>query len=266
LNLRANALLGMDGPLGHFTEVLSGDYYQALSTSSPHQIWSAAMVVNPVLRGMLGLDTDTLTHQITFAPHVPAEWSWLQIGNVRVEGCTLSLALRRTPDIISLDVRHDGTRACFLEFSPALSPRARVVRAELNGWKTAFTVQKNIQDQHVTVKVPVTGASCALRLAIRNDFGYSIHSQLPALGSGSRGLRVVSETWSKGFDSLRLELAGRPQATYGIDLWNGEQITSVEGAAVSKERQHLEVAFPQNPAQDYAHHAVVVHFGGGQRQ
>jgi glycogen debranching enzyme len=266
LNLRANALLGLDGPLGHFTEVLSGDYYQALSTSSPHQIWSAAMVVNPVLRGMLGVDTDTLTHQITFAPHVPAEWSWLQIGNVRVEGCTLSLALRRTPDSISLDVRHDGTRACFLEFSPALSPRARVVGAELNGRKTAFTVQKNIQDQHVTVKVPVTGASSALRLAIRNDFGYSIHSQLPALGSESRGLRVVSETWSKGFDSLRLELAGRPQATYGIDIWNGEQITSVEGARLSKDRQHLDVAFPGNAAQDYVRQEVVIHFGGGQRQ
>jgi len=39
-NLRANALLALDGSLGHVTEVLSGDYYQPLSTSSPHQIWS----------------------------------------------------------------------------------------------------------------------------------------------------------------------------------------------------------------------------------
>src|SRR6266436_9371044 len=36
-NLRANALLALDGSLGHVTEVLSGDYYQPLSTSSPHQ-------------------------------------------------------------------------------------------------------------------------------------------------------------------------------------------------------------------------------------
>ncbi len=46
-NLRANALLALDGSLGHVTEVLSGDVYQPLSTSSPHQIWSAAMVVSP---------------------------------------------------------------------------------------------------------------------------------------------------------------------------------------------------------------------------
>jgi len=45
------ALLALDGSLGHVTEVLSGDQYQPLSTSSPHQIWSAAMVISPLLRG-----------------------------------------------------------------------------------------------------------------------------------------------------------------------------------------------------------------------
>src|SRR5262249_39683737 len=63
-NLRANALLAHDGSLGHVTEVLSGDYYQPLSTSSPHQIWSAAMIINPLLRGMLGLETDVLNHKV----------------------------------------------------------------------------------------------------------------------------------------------------------------------------------------------------------
>ncbi len=55
LNLRSNAQLALDGALGHVTEVLSGDYYQPILGSAPHQIWSAAMVVNPVLRGLFGL-------------------------------------------------------------------------------------------------------------------------------------------------------------------------------------------------------------------
>src|SRR3979411_2745512 len=70
-NLRANALLALDGSLGPVTEVLSGDYYQPISTSSPHQIWSAAMVVSPILRGMLGLETDVPSHRVVFTPHVP---------------------------------------------------------------------------------------------------------------------------------------------------------------------------------------------------
>ena len=74
-NLRSNALLGVDGALGHFSEVLSGDYYQSFSTSSPHQIWSAAMVVSPILRGMFGLQTDAEKHQISLDPHMPADWT-----------------------------------------------------------------------------------------------------------------------------------------------------------------------------------------------
>ena len=76
-------LLGVDGALGHFSEVLSGDYNQSFSTSSPHQIWSAAMVVSPILRGMFGLQTDAEKHQIHSTPHVPADWTSFAIRNVQ---------------------------------------------------------------------------------------------------------------------------------------------------------------------------------------
>src|SRR5208282_3675800 len=88
-NLRANALLATDGALGHFTEVLSGDYYQSFATSSPHQIWSAAMVISPILRGLFGLQTDAEKRQITLAPHAPAGWTSFGIHNVSVGGTSV---------------------------------------------------------------------------------------------------------------------------------------------------------------------------------
>src|SRR5436853_3283220 len=100
-NLRANALLGLDGSLGHVTEVLSGDYYQPISTSSPHQIWSAAMVVSPVLRGMLGVDADAVNHRLTFAPHVPADWDHFSIRNLHVANSSIELGFRRTADQVT---------------------------------------------------------------------------------------------------------------------------------------------------------------------
>ena len=90
-NLKANAELALDGSLGHVTEVLSGDYYQPLSTSSPHQIWSAAMVVSPILRGMLGLAIDAPEHTLTFAPHVPATWTSFAVKNVHAGPVMLDL-------------------------------------------------------------------------------------------------------------------------------------------------------------------------------
>ena len=50
----------MTARLGRTTEVLSGDYYTQLSTSTPHQIWSSAMVISPLLRGMMGLEVNAL--------------------------------------------------------------------------------------------------------------------------------------------------------------------------------------------------------------
>ena len=81
-NLRANALMAVDGSLGHFAEVLSGDYYEGFSTGSPHQIWSAAMVISPLLSGLFGLQTDARNKKITLTPHVPAEWTSFAVRNV----------------------------------------------------------------------------------------------------------------------------------------------------------------------------------------
>ena len=88
-NLRANALLTLDGAMGHTTEVLSGDYNSSLSTSSPHQIWSAAMVVNSLLRGMMGLSANAYEKKLTIEPHVPANWDRFSAENVHVGVDTL---------------------------------------------------------------------------------------------------------------------------------------------------------------------------------
>src|SRR5262249_15168055 len=94
-DLRANALLALDGSPGHVTEVPSGDYYQPLSTSSPHQIWSAAMVVSPILRGMLGISADAITHTLIFEPHVPIDWTRFSVENLRVGNNTLLLNYKK---------------------------------------------------------------------------------------------------------------------------------------------------------------------------
>ncbi len=101
-NLRANSLLALDGSLGHVTEVLSGDYYQPLSTASPEQTWSAAMVLSPMLRGMLGLSSDAIAHSVIFAPHVPADWRNFSVDNLKVGSTTLSFQYARAQDQITL--------------------------------------------------------------------------------------------------------------------------------------------------------------------
>jgi glycogen debranching enzyme len=259
-NLRSNALLGADGALGHFTEVLSGDYYQSFSTSSPHQIWSAAMVVSPILRGMLGLQTDAEKHQITLAPHVPSDWTSFAIRNVRVGEVSVDFQYHKTPGNVVLDIKRTGTEDCWVEFSPAVSLRSQVIGVQMNGRPLPFKMQPNGNDQHLYLRFPVSARANNLVIRLKNDFGVSLTNELPPLGSASRGLRVVSESWNTLKTSLTLDVSGRSGGRYSLDVWNPSQISSVEGGVVTSPGR-LEIEMPQGESDSYSHQKVVIHFG-----
>jgi hypothetical protein len=229
-NLRANAMLALDGSLGHVAEALSGKYYQTLATGSPHQIWSAAMVVNPLLSGLLGLQTDAASCHLDFAPHVPADWDSFSVNNLRLGAMALNLNYQRTTDSIRLEVQSTGAGNCSVEFSPAVSLRARITRVRLNGRPLAFHVQTNSSDQHVTVNLPLVANRNTIEMQMANNFELSESSTLPALGGTSHGLRVLSESWTPARDALSVLVSGAAGESYELSAWNPGQIRSVEGA------------------------------------
>jgi glycogen debranching enzyme len=262
-SLRANALLAFDGSLGHVTEVLSGSYYQSLSTSSPHQIWSAAMVVSPVLRGMFGLETDALHRRLIFAPHTPADWTQFSLDNVQVGNNRLSLNYKKTEGEILLEVSlTTGSEECAIEFRPAISLRAKVLEAEIKGKPVRFRVEANANDQHVVVNFSAKQGKNLLRIRVRNDFGFSASSSLPPLGSTSRGLRILSETWSSSKDQLTLEISGAAGGEYELKLWNSVQIDKLEGAELVRTPagQTLWIKIPRSDSEPYPHGKVIIHF------
>jgi hypothetical protein len=258
-NLRANALLALEGSPGHVTEVLSGDYYQPLSTSSPHQIWSAAMVVSSILRGLFGLETDVQNRQITLAPHLPADWTSFAIRNVRMNKVSADFQYSKTIDSISLGTTRSGTGDCWVEFSPALSLRTRVVSVEMDGKPLPFEIQTNPEDQNVSMRFPLNRGSNLVTVRVKNDFGLTLANELPPLGSTSRGLRVISDSWSSDRSQLTLEVSGAPGRDYEIWVWNPREISSVEGATMTNEGK-IRIGIPPGNGSDYSHRAIVIHF------
>ncbi len=233
-NLRANALLALNGSLGHVAEVLSGDYFETLSTASPQQIWSAAMVVNPLLSGLLGLQADATSCQLNFAPHVPADWNSFSVSNVHVGPLALNLNYQRTPDKIQLEIQSTGAGKCSLQFSPGLSLRAKITGVRVNGRALPFHLEANSSDQHVTANLPIAGERNMIEIQMKNDFELGVSSTLPALGGASQGLRVLSESWSANREALTLLLSGASGASYELSAWNPEQISSIEGGELEQ--------------------------------
>ncbi|HEV2468122.1 MAG TPA: hypothetical protein VGS78_02930 [Candidatus Sulfotelmatobacter sp.] len=258
-NLRDNALLGFDGALGHFTEVLSGDYNDSFSTSSPHQIWSAAMVISPILRGMFGLQSDAEKHEITLGPHVPADWTSFAIRNVHVGGIGVDFQYRKTVGSLTLEVKRTGSGDCWIEFSPAISLRTEVVGVEVNGRPIPFKVHLNQNDQHLEARFPVYGGPTTVVVHMKKDFGLTLTNKLPPLGSLSRGLRVISESWNGSKTALTLEVSGRAGDSYELSVWNPSEVSSVEGGNLTKQGK-LEIQMPQGTVDSYLPQFVTLHF------
>ena len=266
-NLRANALLALDGSLGHVTEVLSGDYYQPLSTSSPHQIWSAAMVVSPILRGMLGLEADSIHHAVKLAPHLPADWTRFSVENIRLGKNSLRFNYNRTDEEIVLETSLTlGSEESTVEFRPAISLRTKAQKVELNGKPVPFQVETRGADQHIVVQFPITTGKYSLRIRLLNDFGLSEQSALPALGNASRGLRVLSETWSASRDQLTLEVSGAAGGQYELIARGLGGDEKVEGAESGRKSgwSTIWIRMPPSESEQYPHKKIIIHFSGAQ--
>ncbi len=261
-NLRANALLGLDGSLGHVTEVLSGDYYQPLSTSSPHQIWSAAMVVSPLLKGMFGLEKDATKKTLKFVPHVPADWKNFRINNVRVGDAVLNLSFQKTLTEIMLEITRTGGE-CTVDFEPELANTALVGRVEVNGHPTTYDQQILAEHHHLRIKAALIEGKNVVRIPVTNDFGMSYAFRLPELGSASSDLRILSVKMEDVTAPMELETEGRAGAEYDLAVWNPEMIESVEGAELVKDSAggaKLRIHFQGSAGGSYAPQKVMIHF------
>jgi hypothetical protein len=216
------------------------------------------MVVNPLLRGLLGLDVEAALQHVDFAPHVPAGWNSFSISNLRVGQAELSLKYTRTADAITLESERTGAGDCTVDFAPALSLRAKVLGAELNGKATQFHAQTNSIDQHVAVSFAACAGSNKLVLHLHNDFGLSFDSRLPALGAVREGLRVVSELWSAARETLTLDVSGAAAQQYELAVLNPGQIRAVEGAELVNGK--LRIGFPAGAPGVYSRRSITLHF------
>lgn len=261
-NLRSNALLIFGGSLGHVSEVLSGTDYEELSTSSPHQIWSAAMVISPILRGLLGLQKDVCSSTLTFAPHVPANWSTFAVRNVSLGAAHVDLRFSKTPTDITLTATQNGTDPFTLDFEPALSLRAKVLGVQVNGKPVEFHMAPNDIDQHVTVRAPLSSKSTTIRIRLKNDFSFSYDSQLPLLGQASQGLRILSQEWSSTRDTLTVHVSGTPGSAYDLSLWNPREVRSIDGARVlqTRDQSFAQIVMPASTNSSVTETTVVFHF------
>ena len=140
--LMANALLTYTSSLGYVTELLSGDFNQPFGRSSHHQVWSEAMVVTPVMRGLLGIEVSAGGKKLRFAPQLPADWDRVEARKVAVGRSKYDLTLQRNAGRLKINVTRTGADTLDLTLAPSFPLDARVRAVEVQGRNIEFQTSR----------------------------------------------------------------------------------------------------------------------------
>jgi hypothetical protein len=100
------AATGLSGH-GFMPEYMSGDRFQALPHSVPHQLFSSSPIVQGVVSGLLGLDGDAMAGTLTWAPQL--DWpSDFRFTGYKVGMSSVNGHARRTKGQLELELELSG--------------------------------------------------------------------------------------------------------------------------------------------------------------
>ena len=128
-HLLANARLAFARQRGAFDEVLHGTEERAAGVCAD-QAWSAAMVIQPLVEGLLGVEPDAAWERLVIAPQLPAGWDALDVLGLRCGGTTFDLRLRRRGRDLTMDLRRTGGDPLWITLAPWLPSVPRVVHLD----------------------------------------------------------------------------------------------------------------------------------------
>ncbi|HJQ31446.1 MAG TPA: GH116 family glycosyl hydrolase [Pyrinomonadaceae bacterium] len=260
--LMSNVLLREQNALGYVTELLSGDFNAPFGRSSHHQVWSEAMTVTPLMRGLLGLEVEDLGKTVRFSPQLPADWSSVAVRRLNAGANAFDISLTRGGGQMTINLRPSDAEAKTQDtttfiIAPAFPLDARVRSIKADGRPVNFEAERIGDVQHVEFSVDVRRA---VEVRIAYDEGTDVYLPFdpPAPGARSEGLRVLRSTAGEG--ALRLLLEGRAGRTYTLHLKTPYAVSPSEGfdaARTGPDEYRLSIPFDPS-AEGYARREVVV--------
>ena len=213
LHLMQNANLTWAQDPGSVTELLSGQFYQVLGRSTAHQLWSSAMVISPILRGLFGLEWDATGHMLTVTPQLPAEWNEASIEQLPFGDHAMTLHFARHGR--ELIVTH-------ADAAPGMTLRSHVNGAKLVdgtlhiplpsvevgirqalpafGMETRLmkVLDQSAEAHSLTLTLSAPGGSSQHMQLRENEAGLHLTSPDAQIGPGSDGLRPLTVDFPAG--------------------------------------------------------------------
>jgi glycogen debranching enzyme len=199
-HLMQNADLTWAQDPGAITELLSGQFFAPLGRSTSHQLWSSAMVVSPVLRGLFGLEWDAAANKLTITPSLPAQWDKAALHHIPFARGDLDLEMKREGSMLM--VRPAGPSA-----------RQVVLASHTQGAKWSGNV----------LQIPLPAVEVGIDHA------------LPEPGATTQQMKVIDQESAANSLTLTLSAAANSRQTLMLRVNDARARLHVEGAQMPPE-------------------------------
>lgn len=255
-SLMSNALLTETNALGYVTEVLSGEFNVAFPGSAHHQIWSEAMVVTPVLRGLFGIEASAGGKELRIAPQLPVDWNEASVRSIPAGDARFDFSFQRSVGQAKFVVARHAEKSIpvKLTLAPAFPLDARIRSVTVDGKQANFEIKRRGDVQLAEVRVD--GPQSSVEVIFKYDEGGDVSVDIETLkpGSESSGLRIVS---ARAIDNaLKLVLDGRGGSSYALNLRTPHVVNVVEGVRLVTP-QRLVVTF-DGPTDTYQRRELIL--------
>ncbi|MBO6576939.1 MAG: hypothetical protein JJ896_15780 [Rhodothermales bacterium] len=229
--LMATALLTRQDALGYVTELLSGDFNTAFGRSSHHQIWSEAMVVTPLIRGMLGLDMRDAGSTLVFSPQLPADWGSVRVDRIPAGDGFVAIQYGRLDNTVRIAVsREGGGGPSRLIVEPAMPQDAQVGSIQVNGEEVPFTIADRGDRRFVRVEVPFSDNGAVISITRSPGSDAYVTHEPAGPGARSTGLRILRS--QADADAISLTVEGLPGKRYLLGIRTPHRVQPAPGTDV----------------------------------
>lgn len=114
---------------------------------------AAPMMVLPLMRGLVGWETDAINNAAALEPHLPAAWASLKVVNLPIGTSYVDATVRRETGSYSIHLLRDGSGAPLaVRIAPALPAGSRVRAVTVNERDVPVQVDATEHDLHVVVE------------------------------------------------------------------------------------------------------------------
>ncbi|MCX6256640.1 MAG: DUF4960 domain-containing protein [Bacteroidia bacterium] len=212
-----NFLLYKNWEKGYAEEVLNGSEYKPAGVCH-HQCWSETMILQPVIEGLLGLETMAVKDSISLSPALPLDWDSLKVNNIRVGEHVLSFNVQRSDGKIKYHFEHVGNRPLMVSFSPVLPAVTKIKSFRITdalNWKELPEL-RNEQSviPHYLINIM---HNTDIEIMTEYEAGVIPVNPHPVPGYKSENPHIISEKYEN--DNAVLKLEGKSGTTYDIGFY-----------------------------------------------